>query len=558
MRSSFAPLVVGGLLVWGCASPPSGTDTGTGGSSQTGTAGNGSSGSAGTGSGNSTGQGQAGTTGSGNSGGQSGSSGGGSTGTGTAGTSGACTPGNPSNIVEPSGWICDKDTPVMIQGSWYAYGDSTASPNSMCMPPTGNPCTAAAGCCLKGATIVDAMYKAWGCGIGMELSSSGGTTPVKSVYGGPVKCFNVTMTGSSGGNPVRVGFSQSPTPASDAVSPYKEIPAFTNGWMGQVCFADVTCPSWSIPPMSNPAKCTKTGTDGTPVDMQIQIPGGDRAGTFNVCLTKVEPVVSGGTGTGGTGGGTTGCPTPSGSGTITTQYGDAHVMCPKEYIVQNNAWGSTAGQNITFGPGAKFKVTVQNENRTGNTTPAGYPSIWTGAYDNRNTGSSSGLPRAISQIAAGSLQTSMTWADNGAQGSYNAAYDVWFSTGSGGDPTAKAPSGGYLMVWFYDPPDNQPIGALLNNGMGSATIGGKQFSVWYGQNTGGGASRPVVSYVAQQNFNSWTFSLGDFIRDAIARDCGGGTKCLNSNWYLSTVFTGFEIWRGGVGLEIKDFGVTVP
>src|SRR5436189_6273898 len=126
MRSSFAPLVVGGVLVWGCASPTSGTDTGTGGSSQTGTAGNGSSGSAGTGSGNSTGQGQAGTTGSGNSGGQSGSSGGGSTGTGTAGTSGACTPGNPSNIVEPSGWICDKDTPVMIQGSWYAYGDSTA------------------------------------------------------------------------------------------------------------------------------------------------------------------------------------------------------------------------------------------------------------------------------------------------------------------------------------------------------------------------------------------------------------------------------------------------
>jgi hypothetical protein len=411
---------------------------------------------------------------------------------------------------------------------------------------------------MMGATIVDTTYAAWGCGLGMELSSSGGTTPTKSVYAGPVKCFNITMTGSSGGNPVRIGFSQSPTPASDAVSPYKEIPAFTNGWMGQVCFADVTCPSWSIPPMSNPAKCTKTGTDGTPVDMQIQIPGGDRAGNFNVCLSKVEPVVSGSTGTGGTGGGTTGCPTPSGSGTITAQFGDAHVMCPKEYIVQNNAWGSTAGQNITFGPGAKFKVTVQNENRTNNTTPAGYPSIWTGAYDNRNTGSSSGLPRAISQIAAGSLQTSMTWADNGATGSYNAAYDVWFSTGSGGDPTAKAPSGGYLMVWFYKPSDNQPIGALLNNGMGSVTIGGKQFSVWYGQNTGGGASRPVVSYVAQQNFNSWTFSLGDFIQDAIARNCSGTTKCVNPSWYLSAVFAGFEIWNGGVGLEVKDFGVTVP
>jgi len=357
------------------------------------------------------------------------------------------------------------------------------------------------------------------------------------------------MTGNSGGNPVRISFSQSPTPAATAVAPYKEIPAFTNGWMGQVCFADVTCPSWAV----TAGTCTKAAGDGTPVDMQIQIPGGDRAGAFNVCLSKVEPVGGGSTGTGGSGGGTTSCMTPSGSGTITAQYGDAHVMCPKDYIVQNNAWGSTAGQNLTFGPGTKFKVTVQNETRQNNTTPAGYPSIWTGAYNNRST-TGSGLPRAISQIAAGSLQTSFTWADTGVTGSYNAAYDVWFSTGSGGDPAASAPSGGFLMVWFNDMPNNQPIGSLLTNNMGSATIGGKQFSVWYGMN----GSRPCVSYVAQQNFYTWSFSLADFIRDATTRDCQGTTKCVNPSWYLSVVFAGFEIWNGGVGLEVKDFGVTVP
>ena len=69
--------------------------------------------------------------------------------------------------------------------------------------------------------------------------------------------------------------------------------------------------------------------------------------------------------------------------------------------------------------------------------------------------------------------------------------------------------------------------------------------------------KPVVSYVAQQNFNSWSFSLGDFIQDAIKRNCGSG-MCLNSSWYLTNVFAGFEIWRGSVGLEVKDFGVTVP
>jgi hypothetical protein len=385
----------------------------------------------------------------------------------------------------------------------------------------------------------------------MELSSSGGTSPVKSVYTGPVSCFMITMTGTSGGNVVRIGFTQSPTPASGAVAPFTEIPAFTNGWSGKVCFTDVTCPSWAV----TAGTCTPPTGGGTPVDMQIQVSAGSTSitvGQFNLTVTSVVPITSGSTGTGGSGG-TASCASPSGSGTITQQYGDAHVMCPKDYIVQNNAWGQNpfSGQTLTFGPGAKFKVTAQSG--TGTTTPEGYPSIWTGAYNNRST-ANSGLPRAISSIAAGSVMTSWSWDANSVTGtnSYNAAYDVWFSTSSGGDPTASGPSGGYLMVWFYKPSDNQPIGMTVPNG--SPTIGGKQFNVWYGQNNG----KPVVSYVAMSSFNSWTFSLGDFIQDAITRNCSGTTKCLNSSWYLTNVFAGFEIWKGGVGLETTDFGVTVP
>jgi hypothetical protein len=548
VRSAVVSCLAGCLFAWGCATPTP-LDTGTAGSSGAGNStGSGTAGTTGggnsSGTGNTTGAGTAGTTGSGT-GNTTGAGTAGSSATGTAGTGGPACVSDPTNLVRSGGWICDLTQPYMIQGAWYGYGDGTSCPAT-----TPNPCTTGS-CCIMGATVVDTTYAKWGCGLGMELSSSGGTAPTKTVYTGSAKCFDVTLTGNSGGNPVRIGFSQSPAPAADAVSPYKEIPAFTAGWTGQICFADVTCPSWSIPPMSATAKCTKTGTDGTPVDMQLQIPGGDRAGNFNVCISKITPVVSGGTGTGGSGGGTTSCASPSGSGTITQQYGDAHVMCPKDYIVQNNAWGSTAGQNLTFGPGTKFKVTVQNESRQNNSTPAGYPSIFTGAYNNRST-TGSNLPRAISSIAAGSVQTSFTWATNGATGSYNAAYDVWFSTGSGGDPTASAPSGGFLMVWFNDSPMNQPIGAPITNG--TVTIGGKQFSIWYGMN----GSKPCVSYVAQQDFMTWSFSLGDFIQDAIARNCSGSTKCVNPSWYLSAVFAGFEIWNGGVGLEVKDFGVTVP
>ena len=57
----------------------------------------------------------------------------------------------------------------MIQGAWYGYGDGTSCPAS-----TPNPCTTGS-CCMMGTTVVDTTYAKWGCGIGMELSSSGGT-----------------------------------------------------------------------------------------------------------------------------------------------------------------------------------------------------------------------------------------------------------------------------------------------------------------------------------------------------------------------------------------------
>ena len=191
---------------------------------------------------------------------------------------------------------------------------------------------------MMGATVVDATYAKWGCGLGMELSSSGGTAPAKSVYAGPTKCFNITLTGNSGGNPVRIGFSQSPSPPSTAVSPYTEIPAFTSGWTGPVCFADVTCPSWAV----TAGTCTKGAGDGTPVDLQLQIPR-RRPRRYLQRLPQQDRARAVGQHRHRRHGRrhTNACASPSGSGTITAQYGDAHVMCPKEYVVQNNAWGQT-------------------------------------------------------------------------------------------------------------------------------------------------------------------------------------------------------------------------
>ncbi len=525
MRRSASRLFATSLLLigFGCASPSSG-----GGSGGSNGPGNGGSNNPGAGGSNNPGAG--------------GSHSGGSTGTG--GSSGtACTPTD-TQLVNSSGYYCTSAS-VGLQGAIYAYGDGMSCPYA---PGAPTPATFCAGnkCCLSGTTKIDSTFAAWGCGIGVELDDVAMT---KMPYSGSVDCFQVTLTGTSGGNGVQIGFTQSANPPSTAVAPFSMIPPFSDGYSGKICFSDATCPAWATA-----AQCSKTGTNGTPVDMQIQINGGTTAGAYDFCLTSIVPV-TGSTGTGGSGGGgTSSCTSPSGTGTITDQFGAAHVSCPKDYIVQNNDWGvSSASQTLNYGPGTKFKVATQSGTGA-NHAPASYPSIFTGIGGVGST-NGSGLPLAVSSISATGISTSWTFSNAGVSGSYNAAYDVWFSTSSGGDSKPSAPSGGYLMVWFYIPTDNQPVGSLVPNG--SATIGGKTFNVWYGTNNG----KPVVSYVPTSNsnsFTSWTYPLGAFIQDAATRNCSGSTKCIQSSWYLETVYAGFEIWNGGAGLQTTDFGVTVP
>ena len=437
----------------------------------------------------------------------------------------ACTPmTDTSNLVSASGYVCAASTPVAIQGAFYGYTDGSSC---QVLKPL---CLASAGCCMTGTTVVDLTYKKWGCGLGMELNDTG----TKAVYSGPVKCFDIDLIGSSGGNEVRINFTQS-TNTTNTVSPFVSVAAFTNGWSGRVCFTDAQCPTWAAT-----QGCTKAvGQAGTPFDLQIQVAAGSTAtsvGAFNVCVSKISPVIDpGSTGT------TDSCSTVAGQGTITDAAGGtAHVQCNgQDYIVQSNQWGSTAGQTLTYGPGTKFKVTVQNGTGV-NYNPSSFPSIFLGANNSHIT-TGNELTRVVSSL--NTVQTAWTWASNNATGSYNATYDVWFSNTGQAEPDRKSPSGAYLMVWFYKPSDNQPNG----NSTSSVTIAGKNWNLWVGTSNG----VPCYSYVAQENLNSLSFDLNLFIKDAVSRGY------IQNTWGLTNVFAGFEIWNGGVGLETTDFAVTV-
>jgi hypothetical protein len=189
-------------------------------------------------------------------------------------------------LVNPSGWIggdinSTADDPFGIQGGFWAGGDGIAY-----TPPTGNPCNAS-GCCIQGQTILDPSYNAWGAEIGFDLgyfpNAQAASAPSVCSYRGNADCFDMVLTGSSGGNPVYLMARASPTQLPKGQSdPMLAIPAFSNGWSGRLCFADLACSTWS-------PDCKVTG-NWYAVDALVV--GGQRNADFSVCLTSLKAVQS--------------------------------------------------------------------------------------------------------------------------------------------------------------------------------------------------------------------------------------------------------------------------
>jgi hypothetical protein len=171
------------------------------------------------------------------------------------------------------------------------------------------------------------------------------------------------------------------------------------------------------------------------------------------------------------------------------------------------------------------------------------------------------MPKAVASL--GTVLTTWNWADNGLSNDatnnvFNAAYDVWFGTSQNSEVSLSTPSGGYLMVWLYAQ-GCQPVGAIKTAGLTIAGVPGC-WNVWMGAYNG----RPVITYQHQGMIQSLGFDLNLFIKNAYnssytTTDTSTNTKYSSAsykNWYLTNIFTGFEIWKGGVGLETRAAAVT--
>jgi len=205
---------------------------------------------------------------------------------------------------------------------------------------------------------------------------------------------------------------------------------------------------------------------------------------------------------------------------------------------------------MSYGGEYFFKMTQQDAVVSTSGGPTGFPSMFIGA-NSGNATRDSNLPKQVSTLA--SVPTTWVWNDNGLMADevaniWNSTYDVWFSLAPNGEPMAYGPTGGYLMVWLYDPPSAQPIGSVRYPGVTVEGVEGT-WDVWIGPNGG----RPCISYVRTEPSHVLSTDLNFFIRDAVENR----PQTILDEWYLSNVFIGFEIWKGGAGLETTSFCVGV-
>jgi hypothetical protein len=209
-----------------------------------------------------------------------------------------------------------------------------------------------------------------------------------------------------------------------------------------------------------------------------------------------------------------------------------------EYNVMNNVWGSGAGvgdQCLEVDASSSyFKVSLSTHNSN---NVASYPAIFKGCHWNRCTTKNNPMPTPVWEIGSAPF----TWAINTANvsGVWNAALDIWFNdvTSLAGDYNAE------MMIWIHYNGGATPAGSR----QATVQIGGLTWDVYF-------VAWPSWNYIAYRIISpvdSVNLDLRDFINDSVTRGY------LNSTWYLHAIEAGFEIWRGGQGLETRSFSADV-
>lgn len=173
-----------------------------------------------------------------------------------------------------TGWFPASSNQSCFQGSWYCFDDGEVPTDCVKDTPPWNATESAM--CLKGSTIVDSTYAAWGAGIGASLNDQDGDKELFDAEAAGIVGFKFTISGELGDAVLKFKVPRS-TKDSDSPPEYV-LKVGTNS----VEFSDLAPPDWDeVGDDLDPAELT---------ELKWQIAGGDVEADYNFCVSNLEPI----------------------------------------------------------------------------------------------------------------------------------------------------------------------------------------------------------------------------------------------------------------------------
>jgi hypothetical protein len=219
------------------------------------------------------------------------------------------------------------------------------------------------------------------------------------------------------------------------------------------------------------------------------------------------------------------------------------------YEMQTNLYNSRALFSMCGNGGENFKITKSQIGGPADGVPGGYPSIYRGCHWGVCT-KNSGLPILVSSMETDTSQVRLSFNTHvSARGVWDDAFDIYYTPCddhgiSQSGCTQSTQPDREMMIWLshYGP-------AIPGGKSTKVTIGGINFNLWWDGHT--------MWYVMRQpsltNPHVQSLDLGDFIKDAVDRG-----YIPSPAWYLMDIEAGFEIWRGGQGLQANSVSICTP
>ena len=453
------------------------------------------------------------------SGGAGGNATGGAGGNATGGAGGNATGGAGGNAnacvsydlpIDASGWVDLASTSCGLQGKWWwAKDEGTTVDGTL---PDVPPYVPGQGMCLKGRTVADPTGAAWGAMIGLDLNAdavAGWNATAQNVVG-----FDVQIAGTSAAE-LRLEFEstsgRTTSPPFVAVVPGRKVALIDRA---------IVPATWDVPNRGEKADPTNLRK------LQLHIVGGGAsAADFDVCITRVRPIVAN-------------C----------TDYAMVEAQVGKLY---NNVWGKQDGTDYSqcvFAAGTGTDTQFGWLWRWPVATPTrqvrAYPEIITGESPWVSLSSANGLPAPW--LAVISLRFDLDL-DVGVDDAYNFAPRVWLTTGQ--DPTSSNVT--QEVVFWLIHNNMTPPGSVV----GTYSTGSVDYDVWIDpQHDPGGetttAGWPYIAFVARTPVRSGPIGVGGFLQYLY------GKGYITWQGYVAGIELGTEIVNGHGSVIISNFSAS--